>query len=131
MAAEKTTTLIRLEYFWLTVVANVRKYCHSCDPCACNRPAPSHPSTRFTLSSHQQEPWYEITMEIKRPLWQEMYHRYVLVVMDLQEVHPGAAIQDSQTKQRRIARSEGDSTPLCVGDSVMMHVPPWSGLAHS
>lgn len=83
MAAEKTTTLIRREYFWLTVVANVRKYCHSCDPCACNRPAPSHPSTRFTLSSHQQEPWHEITMDIKRPLWQEMYHRYVLVVMDL------------------------------------------------
>ena len=32
MAAEKTTNLIRREYFWLSMVEDVKKYCQSCVP---------------------------------------------------------------------------------------------------
>ena len=63
MAAEKTTSLTRHEYFWLKMVDDVKKYCQSCVPCACNRPPPA----RFTLSSQPQEPWQEIAMDIKGP----------------------------------------------------------------
>ena len=38
--------------------------------------------------------------------------------------HPDAVNRDSQAKQRRVAQSTEDPTPLHVGDSVMMHVPP-------
>ena len=35
MAAEKTTNLIRREYFWLTMVEDVKKYCQSRVPWRC------------------------------------------------------------------------------------------------
>lgn len=56
MAAEKTTSLIRREYFWLNMVDDVKKYCQSCVPCARNHSPPARPSARFTLSSQPQEP---------------------------------------------------------------------------
>ena len=86
MAAEKTTSLIRREYFWLNMVDDVKKYCQSCVPCARNRPPPARPSARFTLSSQPQEPWQEIAMDIKGPFGKKptnQGNRYVLVVMDL------------------------------------------------
>ena len=86
MAAEKTTSLIRREYFWLNMVADVQKYCQSCVPCARNRPAPSRPYTQFTLSSQPREPWQEIAMDIKGPFGKkptQRGNRYVLVVIDL------------------------------------------------
>ena len=41
MAAEKTTSLIRCEYFWLNMVRDVTYYCRSRVPRARNRPSPS------------------------------------------------------------------------------------------
>ena len=86
MAAEKTTSLIRREYFWLNMVDDVKKYCQSCVPCARNCSPPARPSARFTLSSQPQEPWQEISMDIKGPFGKKptkQGNRYVLVVMDL------------------------------------------------
>ena len=86
MSAEKTTSLIRREYFWLNMVRDVTNYCRSCIPCARNRPSPSHPCAGLTLSSQPQEPWQEIAMDIKGPFGRKPTKRgirYVLVVVDL------------------------------------------------
>ena len=45
----------------------------------------------------------------------------------LKEAHLGAQARDLQTKQRRVASSEGTCSELHVGDSVMMYVPPKPG----
>lgn len=88
MAAEKTTSLIRREYFWLNMVDDVKKYCQSCVPCARNGLPLARPFARFTLSlsSQPQVPWQEISMGIKGPFGKKptnQGNRYVLVVMDL------------------------------------------------
>lgn len=86
MAAEKTTNLIRREYFWLNMVRDVTSYCQSCVPCARARPPPRHPFAGLTLSSQPQEPWQEIAMDIKGPFGRKptkQGNRYVLVVVDL------------------------------------------------
>ena len=41
--------------------------------------------------------------------------------------HSDAVSRDSQAKQRRVAQNTEDPTPLHVGDSLMMHVPPPPG----
>ena len=56
MGTAKTINLIRREYFWLTMVKDVRQYCESCVTCASSYPAPSHRRARLTLSSQPQEP---------------------------------------------------------------------------
>ena len=45
----------------------------------------------------------------------------------LKEAYYAAVTRDSQTKQRRVAGSTEDATPLHVGDTVMMHIPPRPG----
>ena len=65
MGTAKTINLIRREYFWLTMVKDVRQYCESCVTCANIYPAPSHRRARLTLSSQPQEPWQEIAIDIK------------------------------------------------------------------
>ena len=85
MAAEKITSLIRREYFWLNMVRDVTNYCRSCVPCALNRPSPSHPCAGLTLPSQPQEPWQEIAMDIKGPFgWKptKRGNNYVSVVVD-------------------------------------------------
>ena len=67
MGAEKTTSLIRREYFWLSMVNDVKEYCKSCLACARSYPAPSRPSAPFTVTSQPQEPWQEIAMDIRGP----------------------------------------------------------------
>ena len=86
MAAEKTSSLIRCEYFWLNMVRDVINYCRSCGPCARNRPSPSHACAGLTLSSQPQEPWQKIAMDIKGPFGRKPTkrgNRYVLVLVDL------------------------------------------------
>ena len=86
MGAEKTTSLIRREYFWLSMVNDVKEYCKSCLACARSHPAPSRPSAPFTVTSQPQQPWQEIAMDIKGPFGKKPTNngnRYVLVVVGL------------------------------------------------
>lgn len=86
MAAEKTTSLIRREYFWFNMVRDVTNYCRSCVPCARNRPSSSHPYVGLKFSSQPQEPWQEIAMDVKGPFGRKptkQGNHYVLVVVDL------------------------------------------------
>ena len=86
MGAEKTTSLIRHEYFWLSMVNDVKEYCKSCLACARSHPAPSQPSAPFTVTSQPQEPWQEIATDIKGSFGKKPTNngnRYFLVVVDL------------------------------------------------
>ena len=86
MGAEKTTSLIRREYLWLSMVNDVKEYCKSCIACAHSHPAPSRPSVPFTVTSQPQERWQDIAMDIKGPFGKKPTNngnRYVLVVVDL------------------------------------------------
>lgn len=67
MGADKTTGLIRREYFWLSMVHDVKEYCKSCLACARSHPALSRPSEPFTVTSQPEEPWQEIEIYIKVP----------------------------------------------------------------
>ena len=51
IGAEKTTSLIRREYFWLSMINDVKEYCKSCLACARSHPVPSRPSAPFTVTS--------------------------------------------------------------------------------
>ena len=85
MGTAKTINLIRREYFWLTMVKDVRQYCESCVTCASSYPAPSHHRARLTLSS-QPQAWQEIAIDIKGPFGtkpSKRGHRYVLVAIEL------------------------------------------------
>ncbi len=91
MGNTKTINLIRREYFWLTMVKDVRQYRGSSSisiTCASSYPPPppSHRRTRLTLSSQPQEPWQEIVIDIKGPFGKKPSkrgNRYVLVAIDL------------------------------------------------
>ena len=86
MGAEKTTSLIRREYFWLSMVNDVKEYCKSCLACARSHPAPSQPSAPFTVTLQPQEPWQEIATDIKGSFGKKPTNngnRYFLVVVDL------------------------------------------------
>ena len=86
MGAEKTTSLIRRESFWLSMVNDVKEYCKSCLACARSHPAPYRPSAPITVTSQPQEPWQEIAMDIKGPFGKKPTNngnRYVLVAVDL------------------------------------------------
>ena len=86
MGVEKTTNLIRREYFWLTKMKDVKEYCRSCVISAGNRPPPFHRGARLTLSSQLREPWQEIAMDIKGTFGNKPSNQgncYVLVVIDL------------------------------------------------
>ena len=80
MGNTKTINLIRREYFWLTMVKDVRQYCESCITCASSYPRPSRRRTRLTLS------WQEIAIDIKGPFGKKPSkrgNRNVLVDIDL------------------------------------------------
>ena len=46
----------------------------------------------------------------------------------LKKAHSDAASRDLQSKERRVAGGDGNSSPFKVGDSVMMLILPRSGL---
>lgn len=52
----------------------------------------------------------------------------VTLLSRLKKAYSAVVIRGQQSKERRIAAGEVDSSPFKVLDSVMIHVPPWPGL---
>ena len=68
LGAEKTTTYLREQVWWKSMVSDVEKYCRSCHTCAVSKPVSGRPQGKLKTMPVPTRPWQYIGIDFVGPL---------------------------------------------------------------
>jgi len=68
LGAEKTTTYLREQVWWKSMVSDIDRYCRSCHTCAVSKPASGRPQGKLKTMPVPTRPWQYIGIDFVGPL---------------------------------------------------------------